>query len=212
MTIERTEESESASPARNRRQGTRRIAYLAAGLMAVSAAYGIAAAPGSMAKGSEPENRSCSGGEGSVTTKKDGSDVVASGSLTKALQGEDCLQKGDGKSGPIKLTKKDNACVLTAPILVAAGKNDDGAEERVEADPDAEEAEPFEVGTVTVTVPLDGKKPATAKTSTKLSDDSEDADDTVTATATIADLKMSKCDAVPIGKFTVTKIAAANTD
>ncbi|MFE9574741.1 hypothetical protein ACFYO1_00010 [Nocardia sp. NPDC006044] len=202
MTIERTEEFESAGSARSRRGGTRRVAYLAAGLIAVSAVgYGIAAAPGTMAEGSEPANRSCSGGEGSFTTKKDGSDVVASGKLTKALQGTDCLEEGEGTTGPIKLTKgDDNTCVLKAPIVTAGGENEDGQTDKIE------------VGTVTVSVPLDGKKPATAKTSSKLSSDSEDADDTVTATATIADLKMSKCDAVPIGKFTVTKIAMANTD
>ncbi|MFD6161882.1 hypothetical protein ACFWF7_35065 [Nocardia sp. NPDC060256] len=197
MAIERTEELGSTSPTRNRRRTTRRFAYVAAGLLAVSAiGYHVVDAPSSAAATTMSK---CNEGTGSVTLKKKGSDIIGTAKLTEDFKNyadnEDCVAAGaNGTSGPITATasKDGKSCVLTAKIDKANGA--------------AKEGDEFSsAGDIKVTVPMDGK-PATAT-----ADGMNNNDEKVTATATITGIKMKDCktSSIPTDTFSATKVNAS---
>ncbi|MFI6048066.1 hypothetical protein ACIA8C_41055 [Nocardia sp. NPDC051321] len=196
MAMGRNDDVESTSSTRSRYRTTRRVAYVAAGLLAVSAiGYHVVDAPSSTAAATS----NCTDGTGSVTIKKKGSDVIGTAKLTKDFSNyadnEDCVGAGaNGTSGPITAaeSKDGKSCELTAEVDKANGE--------------AKEGEEFSKGgDIKVTVPLDGK-PATA-TATGKNDNGEK----VTATATIKGITMTDCktSSIPTDTFTATKVNAA---
>ncbi|WP_194837937.1 hypothetical protein [Nocardia sp. XZ_19_369] len=196
MAIEGTEERESTYSAPDRRRTTRRFAYVAAGLLALSTVgyQQVVDAPNSTA--AEPSK--CTDGEGSVTIKKKGSDLIGTAELTKNFKNyeknEDCVGEGaNGTSGPITATASEDgkSCELTAEVDKANGQ--------------AKEGDEFaKAGDIKVTVPLDGK-PATAT-----AEGTNDNGEKVTATATIKGFTMKECktSSIPTDKFTATKVNA----
>ncbi|MFI7004349.1 hypothetical protein [Nocardia sp. NPDC050175] len=197
MAIERAEELGSPSSTRSRRRTTRRVAYVAAGLLAVSAiGYHVVDAPSSAAATTTSK---CTDGTGSVTLKKKGSDVIGTAKLTKDFKNyadnEDCVGAGaNGTSGPITATASEDgkSCVLTAEIDKANGA--------------AKEGDEFSKGgDIKVTVPLDGKP------STAMAEGTNDNNEKVTATATITGIKMTDCktSSIPTDTFAATKVNAS---
>lgn len=197
MAIERTEELGSTSSMPSRHRTTRRVAYVAAGLLAVSAiGYHVVDAPSSAAAVTTSK---CTDGTGSVTIKKKGSDIIGTAKLTEDFSNyadnEDCVGAGaNGTSGPITATesKDGKSCLLTADIDKANGE--------------AKEGDEFsKSGDITVTVPLDGK-PATAT-----AEGTNDNGEKVTATATIKGFTMTDCEtsSIPTDTFTATKVNAS---
>lgn len=191
MAIEATEDSRSVRPRRGR---ARQLAYLAAGVLALSAVgYHMVEAPSSTAAATSE----CKDGKGKVTIKAKGDSFVGTAELTDRFtnfdDNEDCVDTGaNGTSGPIKSTESADgkSCVLTAKVDKANGQAPDGAETT-------------EAGDIEVTVPLDGG-PAQAKAS-----GNNDNGEQVTATAVINGLQMSDCTTIPTGTFTATKVNAS---
>ncbi|QBS43246.1 hypothetical protein DMB37_27225 [Nocardia sp. CS682] len=165
-------------------------------MLAVSAVgyQQVVDAPSSTAAASS----TCTDGEGSVTIKKKGANLIGTAELTKDFKNyadnEACVGAGaNGTSGPIKATASEDgkSCELTAEIDKANGQ--------------AKEGEEFsKSGDIKVTVPLDGR-PATATAEGK-----NDNGEKVTATATIKGFTMKECktSSIPTDSFTATKVSA----
>ncbi|MEU7145106.1 hypothetical protein ABZ942_37080 [Nocardia sp. NPDC046473] len=181
-----------------RTKRTRRLAFVAAGLLAVSALgyHVVAQAPSSTAADSA-DSFDCTGGEAKVVIKKKGNGFVGTAELTGDFieygdELSNCVGIGaNGTSGLIKSTADDanKTCVLEAKIDNANGQ-------------DTDSTETSQSGMIKMVVPqAGGAGKVTIKDTTK-------SGEKVTATATLKGIELTDCKLVEDDTITATDVDA----
>ncbi|RDI58975.1 hypothetical protein [Nocardia pseudobrasiliensis] len=157
----------------------------------------VPASTGSAQSNDDSGQIQCTGGKGTFSIAKNSDGKFIARGEGEFPTGEDalCASANDaiqGETGPISIKKVENACVLTAKIVKASETTAAGAEETARD------------GTLTLTIPLDGKA-AKVRGQGHISDASAlDAGATVSGSGTVKGLTAKNidksCKKVPVVK------------